>query len=101
MTAPSYRASRILGRRLRRRREELGLRQDEAAALSHVNTSHYGMVERGEGNPTVQTLLQISITLEVEPHALVRGLDDPALLPEPKDRERTPVLHHLTYMPPV
>ncbi len=80
MTTASYRASRILGGRLRRRREELGLRQDEVAALSHVNASHYGKLERGESNPTVQTLLQISITLEIEPAWLVRGLDDEALL---------------------
>ena len=90
MTTASYRASRILGGRLRRRREELGLRQDEVAALSQVNASHYGKLERGESNPTLQTLLQLSITLEVEPVSLVRGLDDAALLPGSSIMHRIP-----------
>ncbi len=85
MTTTSNDAARLLGERLRRRREQLGLPQDDAARLSRVNPSHYGKVERGEVNTTLKTLLQIAIMLELELESLVRGLDDTALFPAPKE----------------
>jgi transcriptional regulator with XRE-family HTH domain len=82
MSSPRFEAARILGGRLRARRIELGLSQYEVANLSQVDVANYGKVERGAGNPTLLTLLQLAVTLETEPGALLEGLADVALLPE-------------------
>ncbi|WP_082518718.1 helix-turn-helix domain-containing protein [Leifsonia sp. Leaf336] len=82
MATPRFEAARILGERLRGRRMALGLSQYEVASLSQVDLANYGKVERGVGNPTLTTLLQLAITLEIEPHSLLDGLAAPELLPE-------------------
>lgn len=82
MPAPRFEAARILGERLRDRRIELGLSQNEVAQLSQVDLANYGKVERGVGNPTLLTILQLSVTLEAEPEALLHGLGDLRPLPQ-------------------
>lgn len=84
MPSPRFEASRILGERLRRRRMELQISQVDVANLSQVDLANYGRVERGIGNPTLMTILQLAVTLEVEPSALLDGLADLELLPEPE-----------------
>ena len=82
MSSPRFEAASILGARLRTRRVELGLSQYEVANLSQVDVASYGKLERGTGNPTLLTLLQLAVTLETEPSVLLEGLADVALLPE-------------------
>lgn len=82
MATARFEAARILGKRLRDRRMELGLSQYEVASLSQVDLANYGKVERGVGNPTLTTLLQLAVTLELEPQSLLDGLAEPELLPE-------------------
>ncbi|WP_426625118.1 helix-turn-helix domain-containing protein [Leifsonia sp. McL0607] len=83
MSSPRFEASRILGERLRKRRRELRISQVDVATLSQVDLANYGRVERGIGNPTFMTLLQLAVTLEIEPSELLDGLADLELLPEP------------------
>jgi transcriptional regulator with XRE-family HTH domain len=82
MPAQRFEAARILGERLRDRRIALRLSQNEVAHLSRVDLANYGKVERGVGNPTLQTILQLAVTLETEPDELLGGLADLRLLPE-------------------
>ncbi len=84
MAVKRFEASRLLGERLRDRRLALGLTQHELASLSQVDLANYGKVERGTGNPTILTILQLAASLEVEPGELLDGLADPELLPARK-----------------
>ncbi|CAL1520156.1 hypothetical protein MMC2321_03912 [Chitinophaga sp. MM2321] len=48
-----------LGKKLRQRRELLRLLQPQLSALSGVSTRTIQLVERGQGNPSLQTLIQL------------------------------------------
>jgi y4mF family transcriptional regulator len=49
-----------LGKKLKQRRELLGLLQSQLAALSGVSTRTIQLVEQGKGNPSLDTLLQLA-----------------------------------------
>jgi transcriptional regulator with XRE-family HTH domain len=49
-----------LGEKLRERREILGLLQSQLAAISGVSTRTIQLVEQGKGNPSLDTLLQLT-----------------------------------------
>ena len=49
-----------LGGKLRQRRILLGLSQPQLAALSGVSTRTIQLVERGKGNPSLETMLQMA-----------------------------------------
>ncbi|OPH60301.1 hypothetical protein BC351_17540 [Paenibacillus ferrarius] len=55
----------IIGEKIRLLRLKNGLSQEQLALQSGVNTSYLGQVERGENNPTVQTLEKIANGLNV------------------------------------
>lgn len=46
-----------LGKRIRQRRELLGLLQPELAALAGISTRTIQFVEQGKGNPSLETLI--------------------------------------------
>ncbi|WP_025156630.1 helix-turn-helix domain-containing protein [Leifsonia aquatica] len=75
-------ASRAFGERLRARRIELGCSQYDIAHLSGVDLANYGRLERGDGNPTLTTIVQLAMTLSVDPGTLLTGLDADGMLPE-------------------
>ncbi|UAJ78719.1 helix-turn-helix transcriptional regulator [Leifsonia sp. ZF2019] len=75
-------ASRLFGARLRARRLELGCSQYDIAHLSGVDLANYGRLERGGGNPTLTTIVQLAITLSMDPAELVTGLAEDGMLPE-------------------
>lgn len=82
MADPTSEAVRIFGGRLRDRRRELALSQYDVAHDSSVDLANYGKLERGIGNPTLSTILRLSVTLGVAPESLLDGLVDRGLLPE-------------------
>ena len=49
-----------LGEKIRERRELLGLLQPQLASLSGISTRTLQLVERGKGNPSVDTLSQLA-----------------------------------------
>lgn len=67
-------AARVLGSRLRERRESLDLSQEDVAHMSAMHVSNYGKIERGLSNPSLHTLLRIASVLEVDPGILIAGL---------------------------
>lgn len=55
-----------IGKRIRAIREERGYSQEDFAATAHLGRSYTGRVERGEQNISMQSLIQIALTLKVE-----------------------------------
>ncbi|MHB8467989.1 MAG: helix-turn-helix domain-containing protein [Acidimicrobiales bacterium] len=64
----------ILGRRVRARREEMGLSQEGLADLVGLHRTYIGSVERGERNVTLITIVRLAATLRVDPGELVHGI---------------------------
>ena len=57
-------------RRLRQRREALGLSQAHVANLVDVNPSYVGLLERGERIPSLDVLLRMCAAVELTPAEL-------------------------------
>jgi transcriptional regulator with XRE-family HTH domain len=60
-----------IGRRIIRRRQELGLSQRQLAALLGIAPPNIGRIERGEQNVTLGTLCKIAKELGVTVEALI------------------------------
>lgn len=54
-----------LGNRLKDKREQMQLTQEEFALRCGLTKNYIGMLERGERNPSYLTLLQIARNLKV------------------------------------
>lgn len=72
-SAPSN-ASRIVGERLKAARLQLGVSQMDLAYLAGMNVANYGKIERGVGNPTLDSLVRLAAVMGLDPGALVGGL---------------------------
>lgn len=62
-----------LGAEVRRRRIELGLTQDELGERASIHRNYIGMLERGERNATVLTLLRVAAGLGVRASSLLEA----------------------------
>jgi transcriptional regulator with XRE-family HTH domain len=78
MPQPLSEATRLLGDRVRERREAQGLSQEALASRSGVHWTFLGQVERGRRNLTLHNLLKIARGLDIDPADLVQGLQPPA-----------------------
>lgn len=63
--APSRRPQRALGQAIREIREKRGLTQEVVAHEAGVTASTYGLIERGQSNPTWATVNDIASALGV------------------------------------
>lgn len=63
-----------IGNRIQKARKAKGLSQEALAELLDVSRNYVGMIERGERNPSVLTLIQIGITLDKHPAEFFGGL---------------------------
>lgn len=63
-----------MGERLRAARQKLGVSQMELANLAGMNVANYGKIERGIGNPTLDTVVRLAGVMELDPAELVTGL---------------------------
>ena len=70
--APSQRPQRALGRAIRELREKRGLTQEAVAHEAGVTASTYGLIERGQSNPTWATVEDIASALGVSVGELAR-----------------------------
>ena len=61
--APSQRPQRALGQAIREVREKRGLTQEVVAHDAGVTASTYGLIERGQSNPTWATVDDIASAL--------------------------------------
>ena len=64
------------GRRIRARREELGLSQEAAAVAIGIHWTQLGKVERGQRSVRVENIIKIAGGLGTTPGALMDGLQD-------------------------
>lgn len=55
-----------IGKRIRELHKKRGYSQEDFAATAQLGRSYAGRVERGEQNLSVQSLIQIALTLKVE-----------------------------------
>jgi len=67
---------RILGRNIRRIRDECGLSQEEVAFRAGMNRAYLSDVERGSRNPTVRVVGRIAKALGVDPVEHFRATPD-------------------------
>jgi transcriptional regulator with XRE-family HTH domain len=66
----------VLGRNVRRLREEAGTSQEEVAFRAGLNRAYLSDVERGARNPTVRVVGRLAKALGVEPAELFRSPSD-------------------------
>ena len=65
--------NKILGNNIKAYRNAKGWSQEELAHLSGITPAHLGHIERGEGTPTLLTLLSVSNALQVDLSELVKS----------------------------
>jgi transcriptional regulator with XRE-family HTH domain len=70
-------AAATFGRRVRHRRDELGLSQEKLADAAGLHGTFVGQVERGQRNLTLHNILKLAAALRIDPSDLVRGLLPP------------------------
>ena len=63
-----------IGKKIREMRKLKGFSQEDFAAEAQLGRTYYGRVERGEQNISIQNLIQIALTLQVEVKELIPPL---------------------------
>lgn len=63
-----------IGSRIRSRRIQLGLTQEEVAGLAGIDRKHIGSIETGKAEPGTSTLFKIASALRIPASELVEGL---------------------------
>jgi transcriptional regulator with XRE-family HTH domain len=72
MQGPDYR--KMLGKRIRKLRDQRGWSQEEFADICDVNRSYMGRIERGELNLTLDSLQKVSKGLGTSVSTLLKGI---------------------------
>jgi transcriptional regulator with XRE-family HTH domain len=67
-------ASKEFGARVRARRAELHLSQEQFADVAGIHWSYVGQIERGQRNLTLRLILKIAVGLQIDPAELVKGM---------------------------
>ena len=62
----------VVGRNLRKRRDELGMSQEAFAEHLGFHRTYVGALERGERNLSLRSLEQLAELLQVDPRDLLR-----------------------------
>ena len=63
----------LIGNNIRKKRDELGISQQALADNADVAKSTVQRIERGEMNPSILTLKNISLALEINLEDLLKG----------------------------
>jgi transcriptional regulator with XRE-family HTH domain len=64
----------LLGARIRIRREELGLGQEAMALEAGLHRTYITSLERGQRNPSLETLCKVATAIQMDLGTLVAGL---------------------------
>lgn len=67
---------RLLGERVRERRQKRGLTQEELAHRAGLHRTYMTHVETGRVNPALDTLARLALALECDIADLTHGLQD-------------------------
>lgn len=65
-----------IGYRIRSYRTQLGYSQEKLAEISGCHPTYIGQVERGEKNPTIESIEKIAIALEISLSKLFENLNE-------------------------
>lgn len=63
-----------IGKKIREIRKLKGFSQEAFAAEAELGRTYFGRIERGEQNMSIQNLIQIAITLQVEIGELIPSI---------------------------
>lgn len=70
MTYKVSAVSKQIGRKIKNIREKKGITQEKLAFEAELNRAYIGYIERGERNPSTDTLVRIAKALKVSPKDL-------------------------------
>jgi len=73
-----------IGKKIKEMRKIKGFSQEGFASTANLGRTYYGRIERGEQNVSIQNLIQIALTLQVEVGELIPPL---RLLKQPHHKE--------------
>ena len=62
-----------IGRRIARRRKELGLRQVQVCEKAGINDKYLSCIERATSIPSLEVLMKLAIALDTTPDAFLVG----------------------------
>lgn len=62
-----------IGRRIARRRKELGLRQVQVCEKAGINDKYLSCIERATSIPSLEVLMKLAIALDTTPDAFLTG----------------------------
>ncbi len=66
----------MLGAELRKARQAAGLTQEKLAFKAEVHRTYISMLERGQGSPTVDTLVRICKALKIRAWEVMRRVGE-------------------------
>ena len=66
----------LIGRVIRDLRRGKGKSQEVISGLAGLDRTHYSKIERGLRSPTIETLFKIAHALDMEPHELVKEIEN-------------------------
>ena len=69
-----------IGNRIRQLRVKKGFSQEKLAELSELNTSYIGQIERGEKNPSVDTVYNIAKALDMDMSVLFKNISTDGII---------------------
>lgn len=69
-------ARELVATNIRRQRKRAGLSQEALASASRLHRTELSLLERGERDPRVSTLVRLARALDVEPCTLLGGVLD-------------------------
>lgn len=62
-----------IGRRIARRRKELGLRQVQVCEKAGINDKYLSCIERATSIPSLEVVMKLALTLETTPDEFLTG----------------------------
>ena len=63
-----------IGKNIRKRRDELGIKQEKLAEMVDLSVSYMGAIERGEKLPKLKAFIRIANALEISADTLLSGV---------------------------
>lgn len=67
----------LLGERVRKLRQGLGVSQEEFADLVGLDRTYISSIERGHRNVALENLVRLAIALGIDPGELIAGMPNP------------------------
>lgn len=73
----------LIGVRIRDLRNAKGMTQDQLSESANINSKFLSSIERGQENPTLNTILKLAVSLDVSLEDIFVGIE----IEDPKNRK--------------